>query len=59
MPPEFTQFWFRIAFTITLLGLVSLPFQEPGSGGFVAGVLAAIIGAVFMGIIIWIVKKSQ
>ncbi len=59
MPPEYTQFWFRIAFTIILLGLASLPFQEPGSSGFVAGVLAVIIGAVFMAIIVWIVKKSQ
>ncbi|RPI30179.1 MAG: hypothetical protein EHM70_14520 [Chloroflexota bacterium] len=58
MDPAFGKTWFRIAFFITLLAAVILPFQKPGTAEFVVSVLTLGIGLVFLLLIVIIVRRS-
>jgi hypothetical protein len=59
MNPEAGQAWFRIATTITLVSAVLLFFTEPGSAERVVSVITLIIGLLFIGIIIVLIRRDR
>jgi hypothetical protein len=59
MNPEAGQAWFRIATMITLVSAVLVFFTEPGSAERVVSVITLIIGLLFIGIIILLVRRDQ
>ena len=59
MNPEAGQAWFRIATMITLVSVVLVFFTEPGSAERVVSVITLIIGLLFIGIIIVLVRRDQ
>ena len=58
MDPVLLQSAFRLGFLILSLSLVILPFQERSSAEFVATVLAAVVGFVFIGIVTILARSS-
>jgi len=48
----------RVAILILLAAVVMLPFQPPNSAEFVVTVLAAIVGLVFVGLVVLLVRLS-
>ena len=59
MNPEAGQAWFRIAIMITLVSAVLVFFTEPGTAERVVSVITLIIGLLFIGIIIVLVRRDQ
>lgn len=59
MNPEAGQAWFRIATMITVVSVVLVFFTEPGSAERIVSVITLIIGLVFIGIIIVLVRRDQ
>ena len=59
MNPEAGQAWFRIATMITVVSAVLVYFTEPGSAERVVSVITLIIGLLFIGIIIVLVRRDQ
>lgn len=59
MNPQVGQTWFRVAISITLVSLVLLFFQQPGTAEFIVTVLALGVGVIMTALIILIVRKSQ
>lgn len=59
MSPEAGQIWFRVAIFITVVSLLLLPFQRPGTAEFVVTVLTLIVGLIMTALIVIIVRKSQ
>ena len=58
MPPEMGRSFFRIAFFVTLVSGVLLPFLTPGTAEFVVDVLALGVGLVFMGLVAFLARWS-
>ena len=58
MPPEMGRAFFRIAFFVSFVSLVLLPFLTPGTAEFVADVLALGIGLVFIAAIVIAVRLT-
>jgi hypothetical protein len=58
MDPQITQAAFRIGVFIVLLALVTLPFQAAGSAAFYVTILAALVGAIFIGLVLALIKFS-
>jgi hypothetical protein len=56
--PVLLQSAFRIGFVILALSLLVLPFEDRSSAEFVATVLAAVIGFVFIGIVTVLARSS-
>ncbi|HOC20993.1 MAG TPA: hypothetical protein PKL16_05800 [Anaerolineae bacterium] len=59
MNPQIGQTWFRVAISITLVSLVLLFFQQPGTAEFIVTALALGVGVIMTTLIILIVRKSQ
>ncbi|HQE98765.1 MAG TPA: hypothetical protein PLQ85_06085 [Anaerolineae bacterium] len=59
MNPQVGQTWFRVAISITLVSLVLLFFQQPGTAEFIVTALALGVGVIMTALIILIVRKSQ
>lgn len=59
MNPETGQAWFRIAVTITLVSAVLVFFTEPGTAERIVSVITLIIGFLFIGTIIVLVRRNQ
>ncbi len=59
MSPEVSRLWFRVAFIITLLSVILLFFQRPGTAEFVVTALSLFIGVVFLAIIIVLVRLAN
>jgi hypothetical protein len=57
--PDFGRAGFRIGVFILGLALVTLPLQQPGSVEFAVTVLAAIVGALFVAIVLTLVHLSR
>ncbi|MDP9265899.1 MAG: hypothetical protein M3O91_07275 [Chloroflexota bacterium] len=49
---------FRLAFLITAMALVTLPFQPGGSREFFVTVLAAAVGLLFLGLVLLLLRFS-
>ncbi len=59
MDPQLLRGQFALALFILLLALLILPFQDPGSGGFVVTVLAIVVALVFIAAIALMVRWSS
>jgi len=58
MDPALLQSAFRLGFVILALSLLVLPFEDRSSAEFVATVLAALIGLLFIGIVTVLARSS-
>ena len=58
MDPIALQAALRVAILILLASLVMLPFQPTNSAEFVVTVLAAVVGAVFVGLVVLLARLS-
>lgn len=58
MDPSLLQGAFRLGFVILALSLLVLPFEDRSSAEFVATVLAAVIGLLFIGIVTVLARSS-
>jgi hypothetical protein len=58
MDPIALQAAFRVAMLILLAALVMLPFQPANSAEFVVTVLSAIVGLVFVGLVVLLARLS-
>ncbi len=58
MDPALLQAAFRLGFVILALSLLVLPFEDRASAEFVATVLSAVIGFVFVGIVTVLARSS-
>ena len=58
MNPEAGQAWFRIAMMITLVSAVLVYFTEPETAERVVSVLTLLIGLLFIGIILVLVRRK-
>ena len=58
MDPALLQSAFRLGFVILALSLLVLPFEDRSSAEFVATVLAALMGLVFIGIVTVLARSS-
>lgn len=58
MDPILLQGAFRIGFLILALSLLVLPFEDRSSAEFVATVLAAVVGFLFIGIVTMLARSS-
>jgi hypothetical protein len=58
MDPQLLRGGFRIGFLVTVLALITLPFQPPDSAEFVVTVLALIMGALFAALVTLVMRWS-
>ena len=58
MDPALLQGAFRLGFVILSLSLLVLPFEDRSSAEFVATVLAAVMGLLFIGIVTVLARSS-
>jgi fumarate reductase subunit D len=58
MSGEFLRAAMRLAILIFGLAIVMLPFQPRDSGEFVVTVVAAVVGALFVLAVIWLLRWS-
>ncbi len=58
MSPELGRAAFRIAFFITIVSAVLLPFLKPGTAEFVVDILSLVTGVVFISIIAVFVRLT-
>jgi hypothetical protein len=56
--PQLLQGAFRLGFVILALSLLILPFENTSSAEFVATVLSAVVGFVFIGIVAVLARSS-
>ena len=59
MNPELGQAWFRVALFITLVSAVLLIFVQPGTAEFVMTVASLVVGLVFVGVVVFMVKRAN
>jgi hypothetical protein len=59
MNPEAGRAWFRIAMTITLVSAVLVYFTEPGTAERVVSTITLLIGLLFSGTIIVLIRRDH
>lgn len=59
MNPEAGRAWFRIATMITLVSAVLVYFTEPGTAERVVSVITLVIGLLFIGVIIFLIRRDR
>jgi len=59
MNPEAGRAWFRIAMTITLVSAVLVYFTEPGTAERVVSTITLLIGLLFGGTIIVLIRRDH
>ncbi len=59
MNPDFGRAWFRIAATITMVSAVLVFFTEPGTAERVVSVITLLIGFIFIGTIILLIRRDR
>lgn len=59
MNPEAGKAWFQIAVFITLVSAVMLLFQNPDTAEFVITVTTLLMGLLFLGLIVWMVRRGS
>ena len=59
MNPEAGQAWFRIAMMITLVSAALVYLTEPGTAERVVSVITLMIGLLFIGIIVVLVRRKK
>jgi hypothetical protein len=58
MNPDFGRAWFRIATTITVLSALLAFLTEPGTAERVVSVITLLIGLIFIGTIIFLIRRD-
>ena len=58
MDPIALQAAFRVALLILIASLVMLPFQPANSAEFVVTVMAAVVGLIFVGLVVVLARLS-
>ncbi len=59
MNPEAGRAWFRIATMITLVSAVLVYFTEPGTAERVVSVITLLIGLLFIGVIVILIRRDR
>lgn len=59
MNPDFGRAWFRIATTITVVSAVLVFLAEPGTAERVVSVITLLIGLIFIGTIILLIRRDR
>lgn len=59
MNPDFGRAWFRIATTITVVSAVLVFLTEPGTAERVVSVITLLIGLIFIGTIIFLIRRER
>lgn len=59
MNPEAGRAWFRIAVMITMVSAALVYFTEPGTAERVVSVITLIIGLLFIGVIVVLVRQDR
>ena len=59
MNPEAGRAWFRIATMITLVSAVLVYFTDPGTAERVVSVITLLIGLLFIGVIIILIRRDR
>jgi hypothetical protein len=59
MNPDFGRAWFRIATTITVVSAILVFFTEPGTAERVVSVITLLIGFLFIGTIILLIRRDR
>ncbi len=59
MNPDVGRAWFRIATTISVLSAVLVFLTKPGTAERVVSVITLLIGLVFIGTIILLIRRDQ
>ncbi len=59
MNPEAGRAWFRIATMLTLVSAVLVYFTEPGTAERVVSVITLLIGLLFIGVIIFLIRRDR
>ena len=59
MNPEAGRAWFRIAITIMVVSALSVYFTEPGTAERVVSEITLLIGLLFTGTIIILVRRNR
>ena len=59
MDPQIGRVTFKLAFFVTFVAAILLIFLEPGTAEFVVDIIALLVGLVFIGVIIFIVRKNS
>jgi predicted Na+-dependent transporter len=59
MNPDFGRAWFRIATTITVVSAILVFFTEPGTAERVVSVITLLIGLIFIGTIILLIRRDR
>ena len=58
MAPPVGRLAFTIGLSVFLLALITLPFLDPGSAEFVADLLALLLSGIFVGLVVWSVRRA-
>ena len=58
MAPLVGRLAFTIGFSVFLLALITLPFLKLNSAEFVADVLALFLSGIFLGLVVWSVRRA-
>ena len=59
MNPEAGRAWFRIATMITLVSAVLVYFTDPGTAERVVSVITLLIGLLFIGVIVILIRRDR
>lgn len=59
MNPEAGRAWFRIATMLTVVSAVLVYFTEPGTAERVVSVLTLLIGLLFIGVIVFLIRRDR
>ena len=59
MNPDVGRAWFRIATTITVVAAVLVFLTEPGTAERVVSMITLLIGFIFMGTIIVLIRRDR
>ena len=59
MNPEAGRAWFRIATLLTVVSAVLVYFTEPGSAERVVSVITLLIGLLFIGVIVFLIRRDR
>lgn len=59
MNPEAGRAWFRIATMITLVSAALVYLTEPGTAERVVSVITLVIGLLFIGVIIFLIRRDR
>jgi cbb3-type cytochrome oxidase subunit 3 len=59
MNPDLGRAWFRVAMTITLVSALLVFLTEPGSAERVVSVITLILGLLFIGTIVFLLRRNR